>query len=732
MTPNAMQTGRRAQVVFHLTGRRDDTLAPLDGVRPALLAGYADLAALRHDYPLVLLHDHPEAPFVPLARLVDGLAAILAPAGAAREQVGKQLRRHERAIRRLVADGVRGSLAELWTQAGAVDRNERAAATLERALALLEGDAPVLDCTATAPAVLFEHAWRHARSARLRQSQRRLERLVRQLSDILAADFAGSAAALAPERLRAATGAGFADAFDFERMAALLAAARPPCGLCDQRRQRIAAVLEVLRTQRFFRLADGPPEHAPYRFVFEDCEALAQAWRERLPHLVEVARAMAIAALEVAGEYQPAEHDALFEDFGARGLAAEELAWFPDYLLLLADAPEAGQEALLRLLAGGLPVKALVRFDDLLDAAADGSGPILGSRSRHLLDALLGIDGLHVVQASASHLVAMRDRLMAGLAGTGPACCSVYTGAAPAATLPPYLLAAAAMESRVFPAVSRDPGAGELRPHAIDIGANVQPEADWPQHVLRHEDAAQQRVELELAFTAADFLACDPRCSDHFARIAAAADPGTRTVRDWLDDEAPDPAAGVPALRMVDREHLLQQAVVDAPVIEQARRCRAVWRRLQALGGVHDASAERLLAEARRAWEAEQAAAPRADTPAAAEAPAAEAANAAASTPPPTAAADAGATPAAAPSADEPLIETPRCTTCEECVQINNRMFAYDDNRQAYIADLSAGSYRQLVEAAEACQVSIIHPGRPRDPSEPGIEELLERAEAFR
>ena len=47
-------------------------------------------------------------------------------------------------------------------------------------------------------------------------------------------------------------------------------------------------------------------------------------------------------------------------------------------------------------------------------------------------------------------------------------------------------------------------------------------------------------------------------------------------------------------------------------------------------------------------------------------------------------------------------------------------MFAYNDNKQAYIANPDAGTYAQLVEAAESCQVSIIHPGKPRNPDEPG------------
>jgi ferredoxin len=80
---------------------------------------------------------------------------------------------------------------------------------------------------------------------------------------------------------------------------------------------------------------------------------------------------------------------------------------------------------------------------------------------------------------------------------------------------------------------------------------------------------------------------------------------------------------------------------------------------------------------------------------------------------------------------DEPYIEIGRCTTCNECTEINNRMFAYDDNMQAYIADPDAGSFRQLVEAAETCQVSIIHPGKPRNPDEPNLEELIERAAPF-
>jgi hypothetical protein len=66
-----------------------------------------------------------------------------------------------------------------------------------------------------------------------------------------------------------------------------------------------------------------------------------------------------------------------------------------------------------------------------------------------------------------------------------------------------------------------------------------------------------------------------------------------------------------------------------------------------------------------------------------------------------------------------------------ECIQINDKMFGYDANKQASIGNPDAGTYRQLVKAAESCQVSIIHPGKPRNPDAQGLEELKARAEPY-
>ena len=206
-------------------------------------------------------------------------------------------------------------------------------------------------------------------------------------------------------------------------------------------------------------------------------------------------------------------------------------------------------------------------------------------------------------------------------------------------------------------------------------------------HRLDFEDAEHQRTSDELAFTLTDFASLDARYAGSFAAVP----------REKLN------GTNVPTLRMVDGANRLQTVIVAEPLVRAAERCLDAWHGLQSL-------AKRPAAQIQPVETPAPAPAPETAKPAAA--PVAEAPK--------------------APAGDAPYIETPRCTTCEECVKINNRLFVYDANKQAYIADVNAGTYKDLVEAAENCQVSIIHPGKPWNPNEPGLDELLQRAEAFK
>ncbi|MCK5499268.1 MAG: ferredoxin, partial [Gammaproteobacteria bacterium] len=80
----------------------------------------------------------------------------------------------------------------------------------------------------------------------------------------------------------------------------------------------------------------------------------------------------------------------------------------------------------------------------------------------------------------------------------------------------------------------------------------------------------------------------------------------------------------------------------------------------------------------------------------------------------------------------EPVwIDTPECTTCDDCIDINPKIFAYNDEDKAIIVDPAAGSFKDIVKSAEKCPAEIIHPGTPANPNEKNLEKLIKRAEKF-
>jgi ferredoxin len=84
-----------------------------------------------------------------------------------------------------------------------------------------------------------------------------------------------------------------------------------------------------------------------------------------------------------------------------------------------------------------------------------------------------------------------------------------------------------------------------------------------------------------------------------------------------------------------------------------------------------------------------------------------------------------------APGVAEPYIDSALCTTCNECTKLNGQLFQYNAEKQAYIADASAGTFKQLVKAAELCPARCIHPGKPRSGDATATPKMIERAAKF-
>jgi pyruvate-ferredoxin/flavodoxin oxidoreductase len=78
-----------------------------------------------------------------------------------------------------------------------------------------------------------------------------------------------------------------------------------------------------------------------------------------------------------------------------------------------------------------------------------------------------------------------------------------------------------------------------------------------------------------------------------------------------------------------------------------------------------------------------------------------------------------------------PWIDTEQCTSCDECVNLNGKIFVYNADKKAVIQNPDGGPYEDLVKSAERCTARVIHPGLPRDPNAKGMDKWIKRGNKY-
>jgi hypothetical protein len=734
---------------IHLVGEKSDidsAQASRKNLRPALFANYGDLSKIRYDYPLLLISSgNGEESVKSLADITDSILQEIAPRGIEGEALRRQVLGLEQEIRKLLTSGTKGPLSKLWkaaqknTDSGS---NEQMSNNLNSARNALRYDGEVIDCDSQLPARLVTHLWCESQQLKSERLRARVENLAQKLLDILRVDFMHSSKARNAKHLKGSVGTADQTVFDFKAMSQVLRTAPVGGPLPKSRKNRIRNTISVLQSQQFvITWDDKSKKHLDqdgFNFAFEDCGKAATAFRERLPQMAALVKAISIAELEIRNRYDESKHDQFIDRFGENQLEPRDIAMFPSYLVCLGDETGSATEVatILEVLCSGIPIKIVAQSNKIIEDVSIASGqksPGLGAQQ--LANMALGLNSVFVLQSSSSSLYRLREPVSRGLSGDCPALFSVFAGDSEStAGVAPYLCAAAATETRAFPCFVYDPDAGDDWASRFSLDGNLQVNADWPLHALEYEDAEHNRQSQDTALTLVDFAACDPRYVGFFDRIPES---------EWHDDMLPVAAFlqmdaekledTEPYTLLIDENNDLYRAVVDARLIEAARRRRDLWRRLQELGGINNSHVAMALTEAETTWEQEKQqllaravdqVKPPDSQPAAGEGPVP-------SSPTEVAGVEAIEPETQDVPSDDPWIETIRCTTCNECTELNNMMFAYDDDMRAYIADPDAGTYRQLVEAAETCQVAIIHPGKPRNENEPNLDELVERGASF-
>lgn len=503
---------------------------------------------------------------------------------------------------------------------------------------------------------------------------------------------------------------------------------------------------------------------------------------------MEVFRALRLAQLELhgpAGAYDPDTHRPWLDSLDWRSLDAEELLSLPTVVAVTSDAhlARSGLLTLSRLLSSGRPVRVLVQAQPGRDPAAEvGLGPCMESGARLELG-YLGIAHREafVWQSSTAAPEHLERGMKRGFEVNRASLFVVALGPKErdkSALIGGHMHAAAAIEGRTYPLFGFDPGAGSSWARRFDLSGNPSIDDDWSTERLECNTDQGESTAIESAFTSADFALLEPRLARCFCVVprSCARHQSLTPLADYLALGSEDAASRIPFVWAVDRASAkLSRLVLSRHMAAACRDRLGFWKTLQELAGVRNEYVSRAIVEAHeearadarkqveelsRAHAAELATVRR-DTAAQAMQRLAEALvgvdvgalSAVAATracddvAQQRAAASAQPEPAAVGEQDqpdqtepepgedveseEPWIEAALCTSCNDCMGINAQLFVYDENKQAQIADPRAGSYAQLVAAAEKCPARCIHPGTPLNPDEPDLEALVARAKPF-
>jgi pyruvate-ferredoxin/flavodoxin oxidoreductase len=325
----------------------------------------------------------------------------------------------------------------------------------------------------------------------------------------------------------------------------------------------------------------------------------------------------------------------------------------------------------------------------------------------------------------------MIEGFICGLKARRPALFNIYSSCQPEHGIGDDMSAhqaKLAVESRAYPLFRYDPDAGKTPEECFDLEGNPAPNLDWPTYKMKYQEGGRE-LEMEIPMTFADFAITETRFRKHF-RMAP---PDTWNdnmvpLGEFLDLDEDEREGKFPFLWSVNSKQELSRLLVARPMVESSEDRRDFWTQLRAMAGVGkpELSRDDIAEDVRRdlvgklASSLMQLAGTTGDTGGAL-------ASLAGSLP----ASGAEEAPAGAADAMAPWIDTDDCTACDECMNLNPQIFAYNENKKAIIVDPRGGPYRDVVKAAERCTAQVIHPGLPRDRSAKDIDKWIARGEKF-
>ncbi|MBM4062057.1 MAG: pyruvate ferredoxin oxidoreductase [Planctomycetes bacterium] len=493
----------------------------------------------------------------------------------------------------------------------------------------------------------------------------------------------------------------------------------------------------------------------PYPFpwtnhLFQDAPSVALGIFEgHMRKMADGFRAIRQAELELAGTYDPEQHETFFAYFDWEQFTQEEWELCPPVVAVGGDGAmyDIGFQNLSRAMMSGKPIKALVVdtqvysntggqactsgfFGQISDMAQYGKA-ILGKEEVRKEIGLIGMAHrtTYVLQGSISHPSHMIEGFIKGLKARRPALFNLYSSCQPEHGIGDDMSQAQAklaVESRAYPLFRYDPDAGKTPQQCFDLEGNQAIDKLWPTYTLNYKDGEVAKT-MELPLTFADFAVTEARFRKHF-RVAP---PDTWNenmvpIAEFLELPVDARAGKFPFLWSVDKKQRLSRLLVAEPIVRSCEDRRDFWILLRSLCRLAEPTRADIEATVRQEMAAKLAQKMMQLAIGGAADGAPLAAGLLAATAP-----GAAAAPAAAGDYMAPWIDTEQCTACDECTKLNPNIFVYNAQKKAVIKNPLGGPYKDLVKAAERCTARVIHPGLPKDRGEKDVDQLIARAKKF-
>jgi len=490
----------------------------------------------------------------------------------------------------------------------------------------------------------------------------------------------------------------------------------------------------------------------PYPFpwttnLFQDSPSVAMGLFEG--HMVKMAdgfKAIRAAELELAGKYDPAEHGRFLTHFDWRQFSDEEWLLCPPVVAIGGDGAmyDIGFQNLSRMMMSGAPIKVLV-VDTQVYSNTGGQACTSGfigqvadmspfgktTQGKQEIRKEISLIGMahrtsFVLQSAISNVTHLLEGYIDGLNSRRPALLNVYAVCPPEHGVADDLAVAQsklAVESRAYPLFRYDPDKGASYADSASLEGNPALYRDWPTYTLTYKDENGAEAKLTLPMTFADFAVTEGRFAKHFKK----APPETWNdemvqLAEFLNLDKDEREGKLPYIWGVDAKQRLIRLLVTQDVVHSCEERLSFWHQLKSLCGLDRVAVnEEEIADKARAELIHKLSASLASFGGGA------LHDGASNDAVPLAAAPV----AAADGYEAAWIDTPECTACDECININSNIFAYNDQKKVVILHPQGGKYADIVKAAEKCTASCIHPGMPWNMAEPGVDKLVQRAAKF-